>query len=848
MLRKRMFLAIGVLLAVSMVLGACAPKPVPTPAPTQPPATAAPTAAPTEEPTPAGPVHTTDRHGGWLDQIVFSVVSADAAVTQIQAGAIDIYAGGLSSADFPSIQQAGLSYATSNGLYYDILYNPGACTDTTKFNPFSNRKIREATNYLYDRNYINQEVYAGGGLAKFFAIQTNGPDYADLADVVRAIESKYAYNLDKAKQIISDELTAMGATLNADGKWEFGGSLVSLIFLIRNDSDKTRIPIGDYVANQLEAVGFTVDRQYKRSREASPLWIGSNPHDCLWHVYTAAWSSTVIDRDEGDMFQQMYLPSSVQGMDVFIQNVVDPAFQAVGDKLATGDYTTLEERRAMMVEAMPLALEDSVQVWLIDGKNYTPYVNNMIVTADLAAGVEGAQIYPYTVRFAGEEGGSLNWGEPDLFAEPWNPVAGSNWAFDQAAMRATAGAGVMYDPFTGLTWPLRIERAEVTVQTGLPVSKTHDWVSLEFADTIAVPADAWVDWDATNQTWIPAGEGKTAKIKSVVYYPADFFTTVKYHDGSSISLGDFLMAMILPFDRAKPESAIYDEQAVPNFESFMSYFKGFKIASTDPLVIEYYHDFLTSDAELLVTTVYPSYTFAEAGWPIMAVANMAEAAGEIAYSDVKAGDKTIEQTSFIGGPTLTNLAAALDKAIAENYIPYAPTMGQYVTADEAAARYANLKAWYAAHGNFWVGTGPYYMDKAYLVEKSLVLKSFSDYPDYSDRWDIFSEPRLAEVEITAPAGQVKIGSEATFDVTVTFKGAPYALADIKMVKFLLYDATGALVKAELATPVADGQYKVVLTSAMTSALAAGSNKLEVAVVPIPVTVPTFASVEFVTVP
>jgi peptide/nickel transport system substrate-binding protein len=843
-----MFLAIGVLLAVSMVLGACAPKPVPTPAPTQPPATAAPTAAPTEEPTPAGPVHTTDRHGGWLDQIVFSVVSADAAVTQIQAGAIDIYAGGLSSADFPSIQQAGLSYATSNGLYYDILYNPGACTDTTKFNPFSNRKIREATNYLYDRNYINQEVYAGGGLAKFFAIQTNGPDYADLADVVRAIESKYAYNLDKAKQIISDELTAMGATLNADGKWEFGGSLVSLIFLIRNDSDKTRIPIGDYVANQLEAVGFTVDRQYKRSREASPLWIGSNPHDCLWHVYTAAWSSTVIDRDEGDMFQQMYLPSSVQGMDVFIQNVVDPAFQAVGDKLATGDYTTLEERRAMMVEAMPLALEDSVQVWLIDGKNYTPYVNNMIVTADLAAGVEGAQIYPYTVRFAGEEGGSLNWGEPDLFAEPWNPVAGSNWAFDQAAMRATAGAGVMYDPFTGLTWPLRIERAEVTVQTGLPVSKTHDWVSLEFADTIAVPADAWVDWDATNQTWIPAGEGKTAKIKSVVYYPADFFTTVKYHDGSSISLGDFLMAMILPFDRAKPESAIYDEQAVPNFESFMSYFKGFKIASTDPLVIEYYHDFLTSDAELLVTTVYPSYTFAEAGWPIMAVANMAEAAGEIAYSDVKAGDKTIEQTSFIGGPTLTNLAAALDKAIAENYIPYAPTMGQYVTADEAAARYANLKAWYAAHGNFWVGTGPYYMDKAYLVEKSLVLKSFSDYPDYSDRWDIFSEPRLAEVEITAPAGQVKIGSEATFDVTVTFKGAPYALADIKMVKFLLYDATGALVKAELATPVADGQYKVVLTSAMTSALAAGSNKLEVAVVPIPVTVPTFASVEFVTVP
>ena len=37
-------------------------------------------------------------------------------------------------------------------------------------------------------------------------------------------------------------------------------------------------------------------------------------------------------------------------------------------------------------------------------------------------------------------------------------------------------------------------------------------------------------------------------------------------------------------------------------------------------------------------------------------------------------------------------------------------MGAYITAEEAAARYAALKAWYTAHGHFWVGTGPYYLD------------------------------------------------------------------------------------------------------------------------------------------
>ena len=49
----------------------------------------------------------------------------------------------------------------------------------------------------------------------------------------------------------------------------------TLIFLIRPDGDGTRKPMGDYVANQLETIGFTVDRQYKTSSEAFPIWLGT---------------------------------------------------------------------------------------------------------------------------------------------------------------------------------------------------------------------------------------------------------------------------------------------------------------------------------------------------------------------------------------------------------------------------------------------------------------------------------------------------------------------------------------------------------------------------------------------
>lgn len=327
------------------------------------------------------------------------------------------------------------------------------------------------------------------------------------------------------------------------------------------------------------------------------------------------------------------------------------------------------------------------------------------------------------------------------------------------------------------------------------------------------------------------------------------FDVVKWHDGSNLSIADFVMSLIMTFDRAKEDSAIYDPQAVPALEVFSTTFKGFKIVSESPLTIEYYTDSYSLDAELCVAWLWPSYAnnVEESDWDFIAVANLAEAGGELAYSVDKATEKEIEQTSDIGGPSLEILAKYLDQAIADKYIPYAATLGNYLTADEAVARYEALKAWYAAHNHFKVGTGPYYIDQAFLTEKSLVVKHFDDYPDLADRWSNFGVPKIADVTLDGP-GQVKIGEEAIYDVAVTYNDEPYAAAEIKTVKFLLYDATGAIVTVGEATLVADGQYQVVLPADVTTKLAAGSNKLEVAVVPLTVSQPTFSSLQFVTAP
>ena len=139
------------------------------------------------------------------------------------------------------------------------------------------------------------------------------------------------------------------------------------------------------------------------------------------------------------------------------------------------------------------------------------------------------------------------------------------------------------------------------------------------------------------------------------------------------------------------------------------------------------------------------------------------------------------------------------------------------------------------------------MDQVFTTEKSLVLKNNTEFVDLADRWAAFSEPKLATAVLDGP-GQVKVGEEAVFDVTANFKDQPYPQADIRGVKYILYDATGTVVTVGDATAVGDGQYQVTLGSDVTSELPTGSARLEVVVVPIAVAIPAFTSLDFVAVP
>ncbi len=843
MSRNRLMALLGLLVVLSMVLAACGgSSATEAPVATDAPATEV---VPTEAPV--------TRKGPWVDEIVFSEQGDNAVcISQLQAGDLDICGDGNNTpADFNTVQgDENLDYATSYGLNFGLLYNPVPTFADGRVNPFGNAKIREAMNMLVDRDYVKQEIFGGLGAPKYSTLVGVFPDYARYIEVNRALEAKYAYNLEKAGEVIATEMEGLGATKNADGKWEIDGALVTIIFVMRTEDERNAI--GDYVSNQLESIGLTVDRQYKSRSEASPIWARSDPNEGQFHIYTEGWINTVISRDDGTNFGFYYTDfGGCCGLGVNFMNPTDGGIGQelydVSSKLWNNEFANMDERGELFKQALSLAGENGYHTWIIDTLTFFPMRDEVAVAADLAGGVSGSRLYPLTLRLGDTEGGTAKIAMQDNFIDPWNPIGGSNWISDTMIQRATSDVASMPDPYTGLAWPQRAESLAVTAKEGLPITKTLDWVSLDFqADAIAVPADAWLDWDATTQTFIPAGEGTTALVKTTWTYPADLYDTVSWHDGSPISAADFVMGMIMTFEPGKLESGLYDEAYVPALEAFQASFKGVQIESTNPLVITTYTDFYALDAETFGNSWWPNYGYGAAAWHNLTPAVLAEQAGEIAFTIDKATVLTVEWTNFIDGPTLDIQKKYLDQASTDGTIPFAATMGEYVTADEAKARYGNLSTWFADHGHFLIGTGPFFLDKVFTAEGNAVLKRNENFPDLANKWAQFSAPMIATADLTG-SGQVTAGQEASFDVLVSFGEEAYPSEFIDGVKYLVFNSNGDLVVSGDAEFVSEGTYKVTLGSDVTSGFEAGSNKIEVAVVSNAVSIPSFASFEFVTV-
>ncbi|NPA31020.1 MAG: ABC transporter substrate-binding protein, partial [Chloroflexi bacterium] len=793
--------------------------------------------------------------GAGVEQVIFvSDPNAKAALAHLRQSDYHVYAYSLADpALFRQVQNdPNLKYVQFYGSNRELTLNPAGpiFEGSGGFNPFALPRVREALNWLIDRDYIVGEILGGLGVPKWTPLLSAFPDYARYIDLIRPLERKYAYDPDRAAQVITVEMEKMGAELR-DGRWYYDDEPVVLIFVIRTEDERKEI--GDYVARQLERVGFTVERVYKTSSEAFAL-VGGDPHEGKWHLYTAGRLSTIVERDQGYVFELNYTP---RARPYPLWQAYQPAeeFEAVAYRLADHDYTTADERRQLFAKALEYALQDSARVWLVDKISFSPMRAEVQVAADLAGGVAGSRLWPYTLRVEPDTGAdAVVIAQPDLLTGPWNPLAGSSQIYDLMPLRGTVDWGVLLDPYTGLARPQRVASATVTVAPGTLLQHTLDWVTVEQADgPIPVPGDAWADWDPATGQFVTAAErfpeGATARARIVVEYPADLFQTVRWHDGSPLSVADFVMTMILRLAPGKEGSPIYERALAGRVEGLLSTLKGVRIVSTDPLVIETYTDALSLDAENLVAwegTWFPTLRLGPAAWHVAGLGVRAVAAGDAAFTRSQADQNDVEWLNYLDGPALDILARHLEQAAAEGYIPF-PALEPYLSADEVATRWANYRAWYARYGHFWVGSGPFMLTQVHGVEDNLVLECAPTFPDPVDKWAALSEPLWPEVHIDGPT-RVSAAEGGAWTVFVeTRDGEPYPKAEVDQVRYFFWLGADLLAQGRA---VADepGRYTVTAAPRLFPADSAQPVTLEVVVTVRSVSKPTLVQYEFMVTP
>ncbi|MCK4222414.1 MAG: hypothetical protein KAX25_06020, partial [Dehalococcoidia bacterium] len=477
----------------------------------------------------------------------------------------------------------------------------------------------------------------------------------------------------------------------------------------------------------------------------------------LWHLYGGGWGMPSVFRTEVHSFAQFNTHLVMAGYapwDALEPLMADwPEMYDAIVALRYTDFATMEEREDLVEIALVEVGKFANSIWSIAITSFIPYRAEIDMVLDACGGV--SMLFAQTLSFLDEfgdpvRGGTIHMELPSILVNPINPVSGSAMTYDIMVSRDTTGdRGFAPHPSTGLNMPQRFESAEVTIQTGLPVGidAGSTWCTLDFEAEIVVPGEVWADWDAENQVWITGTERLvydaeyelTAKRKSVVTYPEDIYE-LPMHDGSTLSLGDFVMAMIVEFDRGKPDSPIFDESEEAGVAAGLVNFKGVEIVhdgyGAEPLTIAVYSDVYGLDAEHSISSYFPAYGIYEefAPWHTIAIGYLAEADNLLAFSASKADLLEVEWADYTKGPSLPILAAQLTAAADDSFIPYEPTLGAYIAEAEADERYANLAAWYAEKEHFWASCGPFYLEAVYPIGKIVHLKAFDDYPDESEKW------------------------------------------------------------------------------------------------------------------
>lgn len=662
--------------------------------------------------------------GTYINEIQFiQYLDESNALEEVKQGNLDMYYSRIPSEllETPeSRQNLDVHYVTVGS--YSILTNPA---EGAKFNPFSNQEIRFALNYLIDRRLVVDELMGGYGIPMVSNYGPYDPDYLSILSEIEKFH--FRYNPEYANEVISKILTEKGAQ-KTEGKWYYNNKPIEITIFIRND-DPIRKSIGEILSSELEKIGFVIHKDFGDLNKAYVTVYGSNPSDLKWNLYTEGWAgrSAFVKYDSLGP-AQMYAPwfSNMPGFNnPSYWNYKNPQLDDTTQKIYSGNFTSVEERKNLIRDAVSEGVTESVRIFL--ASKIDPFVTNKRINGvinDFGGGITN-RLTPINIRSNDD---SLKIGVKQIYQGSWNPIGGLADAYSKNIWDLLYDPGIFKNPYSGQNFPVR---ENWKVETAGP----HGHLD--------VPSDTII-WDPILQKWKNVGPGVTATSKVTFD-----LTWGNWHSGQKMDMKDVLYSVYFSSEWGSPQTEndkTFDSAYTPQASQSQKTLVGMRLIDEHSVevYVNYWH---FDDSEIADwASVWPVMP-----WEITTAMEKIVLDGKASFSRTDAQVKNLNWLSLIVPRDASLVKEALREFQKTKYIPTA-LLSFDNTAQYYDSRYESVIKWIENKNHAIISNGPFYLENYSPEARAMTVRSFDDstYPFEAGHWKKFEKvnlPKITQIDI-----------------------------------------------------------------------------------------------------
>ncbi|MQG20477.1 MAG: hypothetical protein FI725_00540 [SAR202 cluster bacterium] len=738
--------------------------------------------------------------GPATDTIYFRSFHVDRAPQDLASGEMDLYYYNLKTAaarELASDPNIALYEAPASTL--SLVLNP-APAPPNQLNPFSIPTVRYAMQFLVDRNFISNEIYQGLGHPMTTHVSPLDFDFLTIFDLVQ--EQNIQFEPDYARQLIDDAMETAGAE-KINEIWHFAGQPIRIKFIIRTEDERREI--GDLVRSQLNKIGFEVDARYQQFGPAIQTVYSSDPALLQWHIYTEGWGRSAPQRYDFANINGMTAPwlGNMPGwQEVGFWQYENAEIDAMGKKLFTGEFASLEERNKIYKDMTDLATSSSIRIWIANVMNNFAAEKQLNgVTLDLVSGPKAL----WTIREAFiPDQDTITIGNLWVWTDrtTWNPIGGFGDVYSSDIWAALHDPPITNHPATGIPMPLR---AEYEVVTAGPSAK------------LDVPVDG-MKWDVVTNKWRFIGDDIKATSK-VTYDYSKYFQS-KWHHDVPITMADVLYSIQQQFEIAFDQDKSRVEFALGvTSRPFLETFQGYRVI--DDTKLEVYVDFWHFVDDQIASFANPSSLTTP--WELLSIMDQIVFQDrKAAYSNTAAARFQVPWLSLAIRSDANLVKRSARESLREERFPeeiFTIGMQSYANLSDAKHRYQALLNWFDKYQMLVISNGPYMLTRYDPPAQFAELKAFRDesYPYKPGDWHHGTPEVISFSPMQDPF--IPIGEETTLNIKMDGPGKlglRYQIID---------PSTGEILLASNASSQNNSDFRITLDNQFTSQLSPGTYQI-----------------------